>query len=221
MTMHKTMNSRTHARARCHRPKDQPQKVAALVPVPTIPDPYVFGEEAMAATAPQLVVKARQLPAIEPEPIVTPQIQDGPRAALPNRSTWQRIRDARGTWNFRLRLRWTIPSKWPRLPWIPQVKREVSYEPLPELPEPVNPEQVGQRVRVGLAHAVRELRDERYLEAAQLAIDADIPRWQLTAIEEARLSPIPFAVFSALASAFGMKMSELLRRVEESSEVEL
>jgi DNA-binding Xre family transcriptional regulator len=191
----------------------------ALAQTPTLPDAYAFGE--IQTPEPLLLLDARQLPAIEPEPIVLSSIY-GPQAALPNKSTIQRVRDARGIWHYRLRLRWTFPGRIPALSWLPQVERSASHEPLPEPPGAINPEQIGERVRVGLAHAIRELRDERYLDAGQLAEDAEIPRWQLTAIEEARLDPIPFAAFSALASALGVKMSELLRRVEESSsEVQL
>lgn len=213
--LRKTTNSRARRRARCHKPKDKREKAMALVPTPTMPDIHAYGEE-IQTPEPLIALDARQLPSIEPEPVVLPH-PDCARAGLPNKSTLQRIRDARGTWNFRLRLRWTIPSKWPGLPWIPQVMREASYEPLPELPAPlVDVERLDRMVHVGLARAVRELRDERYLDASQLAEDAGIPAWQLTAIEEARLSPIPFAVFSALASAFDLKLSELLRRMEEA-----
>jgi DNA-binding Xre family transcriptional regulator len=212
--LRKTTNSRARRRARCHEPKHKQEKVATLVPTPTLPDLYAFEE--VQSPEPLIALDARQLPSIEPEPVVLPH-EDDLRAGLPNRSTWQRIRDARGDWTFRLGMRWTIPSKWPGLPWIPQVRREASYEPLPELPVPVvDVEKLGRIVHVGLARATRELREERYLDASQLAEDAGIPLWQLTAIEEARLSPIPFAVFSALASALDMKLSELLRRMEEA-----
>jgi hypothetical protein len=184
------------------------------VPTPTLPDVYAFGEE-IQTPEPILVLDARQLPSIEPEPVVLPRTQDDLRAALPNRSTLQRIREARGTWNFRLRLRWTIPSKWPGLPWIPQVKREASYEPLTPLPEPIDAEQVRTAIRVGFARAIREVRDERYLDAAQLAEDAEMPLWQLTALEEARLTPIPYTLVLRLARALNMKAAELVERAEE------
>lgn len=208
-----TKNSRAARRARCHKPKDEPQ-IPAPVPTPTLPDVYAFGEE-IQTPEPILVLDARQLPSIEPEPVVLPRTQDDLRAALPNRSTLQRIREARGTWNFRLRLRWTIPSKWPGLPWIPQVKREASYEPLTPLPEPIDAEQVRTAIRVGFARAIREVRDERYLDAAQLAEDAEMPLWQLTALEEARLTPIPYTLVLRLARALNMKAAELVERAEE------
>jgi hypothetical protein len=62
-------------------------------------------------------------------------------------------------------------------------------------PPDASPERV---FRAGVARAVRELRDERYLDADQLAADADIPLWQLTAIEEGRLSPIPSLLLLSL-----------------------
>jgi DNA-binding Xre family transcriptional regulator len=219
------MSSRAARRARCHKPKDEP-KMLALVPMPTLPDIYAFGEEAQ---APELIqaLDARRLPSTELESILLPESADRPRAAF-GKTTWERLHTG-GQWSFRLGLRWEFPGLIPGLPWIPQItRREVRYEPMPERPElpvlsaPINPEQIRERVRVGLAHAIREVRDERYLDAGQLAEEAGVPRWQLTAIEEARLDPIPFAAFSALASALDMKMSELLRRVEESSsEVQL
>jgi len=219
-----TKNSRAARRARCHKPKDEP-KIPALVPTPSLPDPYVLSEEAMSvATAPQMVVKARQLPSIEPEPIVLPH-SCGPSAALPNKSTIQRVRDARGDWTFRLGLRWTWPGKYPGLPWIPQIiRREAKYDPLPdpsELPEPIDAEQVRKAIRVGFAHAVREVREERYLDAAQLAEDADIPLWQVTAIEEGRLTPIHYTLVLRIARALNMNPAELVERAEEAEVEEL
>jgi DNA-binding Xre family transcriptional regulator len=211
-------NSRTARRARCPKPKARPQKVAALVPTPPLPDAYAFGE-----IQPQelLVLNARQLPAIEPKPVVLPE-SARLRASAPGKTAWERLRTG-GQWSFRLGLRWELPGRISGLPWIPQItRREASYEApaRPERPERpasvVDAEKLSRTVHVGLARAIRELREERYLDASQLADDAEIPRWQLTAVEEARLSPIPFAVFFRLSEALNMKLSELLRRIEEA-----
>jgi hypothetical protein len=216
-TLRKTTNSRARRRARCHKPKDEREKVAALVPTPTLPDLYAFEE--IQTPEPLIALDARQLPSIEPEPVVLPRTQDGLRAALPNKSTLQRVRDARGDWTFRLGLRWTWPGKYPGLPWIPQiVRRGFKHDPLPdrsELPEPIDAEQVRTANRVGFARAIREVRDERYLDASQLAKDAEMPLWQLTALEEARLTPIPYTLVLRLARALNMKAAELVERAEE------
>lgn len=185
------------------------------MPTPTLPDAYGFGE-----IPPQglLVLNARQLPAIEPEPAVLPK-SARPRASAPGKTTWERLRTG-GQWSFRLGLRWELPGRIPGLPWIPQItRREASYEaaPAPELPvSVVDAERLSRIIHVGLARAIRELREERYLDASQLAEDAEIPLWQLTAVEEARLNPIPFVVFFRLSEALNMKLSELLRRIEET-----
>jgi hypothetical protein len=221
--LRKTTNSRARRRARCHRRKNKREKVVALVPTPTMPDIHAYGEE-IQTPEPLIALDARQLPSIEPEPVVLSRSGD-PRAALPNRSTWQRIRDARGEWTFRLGLRWTWPGKYPGLPWVPQIiRREAKYDPLPDpskLPEPIDAEQVRKAIRVGFARAVREVREERYLDAAQLAEDADIPLWQVTAIEEARLTPIHYTLVLRIARALNMNPAELVERAEEAEVEEL
>lgn len=197
-------NSRARRRARCPQPKARPQKVTALVPTPTLPDAYAFGE-----TQPQelLVLNARQLPAIEPEPVVL----EGPRAAVPRE--FRRILDQRG----KVRLAW--PGKRPHLPWLPQVvRRERQRAPLPKTID--GAQDRSEMMRVGFARAVREARDERYLDAHQLAEDADMPRWQLAALEEARLTPVPYTLILRVARALEMKPSDLVARGEEL-EVEL
>jgi hypothetical protein len=209
-------NSRAARRARCHKPKAKREKIAALVPTPTLPDAYAYGE----IQPPELLVlNARQLPTIEPEPVVLPE-SARPRASAPGPTTWERLRTG-GQWSFRLGLRWELPGRIPGLPWIPQLTRHgASYEAAPARPERsasvVDAETLSRIIHMGLARAIRELREERYLDASQLAEDAEIPLWQLTAVEEARLSPIPFAVFFRLSEALNMKLSELLRRIEEA-----
>jgi DNA-binding Xre family transcriptional regulator len=178
--------------------------VAALVPTPTLPDAYAFSE----IPPPEpLALIARQLPNIEPEPVVL----DGPRAVVP--STFRRILDQRG----KVRLSW--PGKRPHLPWIPRVvRRERQRAPLPKRIEAAADR--SEMIRIGFARAVREARNERYLDAGQLAEDADMPRWQLTALEEARLTPVPYTLILRIARALEMKPSDLVARGEEM-EVEL
>jgi DNA-binding Xre family transcriptional regulator len=216
-TRRKTANARARRRARCHKPKDKREKATALAPVPSLPDPHVqSAEDAMAA--PRLVVASRQLPAIEPEPVVL-ELSCGPRTALPNRSTLRRILDERGDWAYRLGVRLAWPGKHPGLPWLPQViRRDEQRAPLPELIDIA--EVRSEAIRVGFARAVREARDERYLDAGQLAEDAEMPRWQLTALEEGRLTPLSYTLILRIARALGMKPSDLVQRGEDL-EVEL
>jgi DNA-binding Xre family transcriptional regulator len=201
----KTTNSRARRRARCHKPKAKREKVAALVPTPTLPSAYAFGEEIQPPES--LVLNARQLPNIEPEPVVL----DGPRAVMP--SKLRRVLDQRG----KVRLSW--PGKRPHLPWIPRVvRREKQRAPLPKTIDAATDR--NEMIRIGFARAVREARDERYLDADQLAEDADMSRWQLTALEEARLTPVPYTLILRIARALEMKPSDLVARGEEL-EVEL
>jgi hypothetical protein len=64
--------------------------VAALVPTPTLPSAYAFGE-----TQPlePLVINARQLPAIEPEPVL-PESNRRSQPSVPGKTTWERLRTA-------------------------------------------------------------------------------------------------------------------------------
>jgi DNA-binding Xre family transcriptional regulator len=192
-------NSRTARRARCHKPKSKRERIAALVPTPTLSDAYAFGE---IQTPEPLVLNTRQLPRVEPDAIVL----DGPRAAVPRKL--RRVLDERG----KVRLAW--PGKRPHLPWLPQVvRRERQRASLPKTIDAAADR--SEMIRLGFARAVREARDERYLDAGQLAEYADMPRWQLTALEEARLTPVPYTLILRIARALEMKPSDLVARGEE------
>jgi DNA-binding Xre family transcriptional regulator len=210
-------NSRTARRARCRKPKDEP-KIPALVPTPSLPDVYALADE---IERPVLIqaLDARQLPSIESEPVVLAQRPDGPRAVLPSASTFRRILDERGDLSYRLGLRLAWPGKHPALSWLPRVvRRDEQHPPLPKTIDAA--EERSEAMRMGFALAVREARDERYLDAGQLAEDAETPRWQLTALEEGRLTPVPYTLILRVARALEMKPSDLVARGEEL-EVEL
>lgn len=179
-------NSRAARRARCPKRKEKREKVGALVPTPTLPDAYALGE---IQTPELLLLNARQLPAIETEPGSVPQ-------------------SGAGSW-WTLRLRRTLVSR-----WMPQIKRrEGIYGPQPELPEHTEERP---RSFPGLGEAIREIREEYYLDGSQLAKEADLPHWRLTAIEESRLS-MDVEVLVKLARAIGISTAVLIERAEEIS----
>jgi hypothetical protein len=180
------------------------------VPTPSLPDIYTFAEDELPDS--NLIIKAHRLPVIEPT-LIKPEDS---QAAF-GKVTWKRLGEG-GSWSFRLGLRWELPGRVPGLPWIPTVtRREAKYEPprSPEYPTPEKIKRGGRIVQLAFARAVCEIRNEKYLDVEQLAADAEIPVWQLTAVEEARLDGLPFALVYKLAQAFDMKMSQLARRMEE------
>ncbi len=73
-------------------------------------------------------------------------------------------------------------------------------------------------INSGLARAVKELRHERGIDVTRLADDAQLYLWQLTAVEEARLQIVPFALLYRLAQGLNISMSELLSRIEATYE---
>jgi hypothetical protein len=205
--MTRATNSRAARRARCHKHKDEP-KIPALVPAPTLPDIYAFAEE----EPPELFTSATyRLPSVEP--VILSESALGPEAAF-GKTTWKRLHHG-GTWSFRLGLRWELPG----LPWIPQlVRREASYEPETLPLSAAEKERSNRKTRASFAGAIRELREERDLDAEQLAAASGLQLWHLTALEEARVEGISLGAFDAIADAFGLKWSELFRRMEEVGE---
>lgn len=126
-----------------------------------------------------------------------------------------------GSWWGRVRL--TI--EWPPLrPYTPRIVRKevmgAHYQlpSPPELPHSSDRERVRAMINSGLARAVKELRHERGIDVTRLADDAQLYLWQLTAVEEARLQIVPFALLYRLAQGLNISMSELLSRIEATYE---
>jgi ribosome-binding protein aMBF1 (putative translation factor) len=97
-----------------------------------------------------------------------------------------------------------------------------AFRPQPvKPPAPIDAEQAREAIRVGFARAVREARAERHLDTGQLAETAEMPLWQLTALEEAQLTPITYTLVLRLARALGMKSGDLVEGAEELEGEEL